>query len=208
MKRIVLVCMMMAIASLYTQAQTTKCENCHGSGLEYRTCAFCQGEGYRECDFCLGKKMVRCNMCQGSGEVVCAHCRGKGGVKVKDEWRVCQWCDGKGTPECEECKGTGTKVCWKCDGAGKYLCNQCHGDKVTQWQCHVCGGTGKVKEQPQTSTTTSTSTYTDDNGYSGTVKVQFDPNDSQEERMRKMTKARVQHRMQQMKKNGVKVPNQ
>ena len=37
--------------------------------------------------------------------------------------------------------------------------------------------------------------------------VQFDPNDSEEERMRKIARARVNHRMQQMRKNGVKVPN-
>ena len=201
MKRSILICMMMAIASLYAKAQTD-CEICHGTGLEERACAFCGGQGTRECDFCLGKKEVRCNMCQGAGEVTCAHCNGRGGTKVKDEWRECQWCGGKGTPECETCKGTGIRVCWKCEGAGFYVCNQCHGDKVTQWQCHVCGGTGKAKA------TTATSTYTDDNGYSGTVTVQFDPNDSEEEKMRKMARARVNHRLQQMRKNGVKVPNQ
>ena len=44
MKRIVLVCMMMAIASLYAKAQTKDCDNCHGTGLEERTCAFCSGQ--------------------------------------------------------------------------------------------------------------------------------------------------------------------
>lgn len=203
MRRFILSLAIILTAGISAQAQTKECDNCHGSGLEYRTCAFCNGEGYRECDFCLGKKMVRCNMCQGSGEVFCAHCHGKGGVKVKDEWRECQWCGGKGTPECVECKGTGTKVCWKCEGAGRYVCNQCNGDRVNKWQCHVCGGTGKVKAQSQTVT----STYTDDNGYSGTVQVQIDPNDSEQEKMRKLAKARVNHRLQQMKKNGVKVPS-
>ena len=201
MKRLVLTLAIAFSAVVSMQAQT-ECKNCNGSGLEERTCAFCSGEGYRECDFCLGKKMVRCNMCQGSGQVFCAHCNGKGGVQVKDNWRECRWCGGKGTPECEECKGTGTKVCWKCKGEGRYVCNQCNGNKVNQWQCHVCNGTGKVQDK------TVTSTYTDDNGYSGTVQVKIDPNDSPEERMRKIAKARVQHRMQQMKKNGVKVPSQ
>ena len=200
MKRYIIICIAMAIGSLYAKAQT-ECKNCNGSGLEDRTCAFCNGEGWRECDFCLGKKEVRCNMCQGSGEVVCAHCHGRGGTKVKDEWRTCQYCDGKGTPECVECKGTKTKVCWKCEGAGRYVCNQCHGDRVNKWQCHVCGGTGQVKEEARTVT----STYTDANGYSGTVQVKIDPNDSEEEKMRKLTKARVDHRLQQMKKNGVNV---
>lgn len=200
MKRVLLICVAVVFGWLNTMAQT-ECENCHGKGLEERECAFCSGKGTRECDFCLGKKEVRCNMCQGAGEVTCARCNGRGGTKVKDEWRECQWCGGKGTPECETCKGTGIRVCWKCEGAGFYVCNQCHGDKVTQWQCHVCGGTGKAKAG------TATSTYTDDNGYSGTVTVQFDPNDSEEERMRKIARARVNHRMQQMRKNGVKVPN-
>ncbi len=201
MKRILFICMAMAIGSLYATAQT-ECKNCHGSGLEERTCAFCSGEGWRECDFCLGKKMVRCNMCQGSGEVVCAHCNGRGGTQVKDNWRECQWCDGKGTPECVECKGTKTKVCWKCEGAGRYVCNQCNGDKVNKWQCHVCGGTGKVKEE-QSSTVTST--YKDDSGYSGTVEVRIDPNDSEEEKMRKMTRARLAHRKKQMEARGITV---
>lgn len=204
MKRLILSLAIILTAGISAQAQTTECDNCHGSGLEYRTCAFCKGEGYRECDFCLGKKIVRCNMCQGAKQVTCAHCNGRGGTKIKDEWRECQWCGGQGTPECEECKGTGTKVCWKCKGEGQYVCNQCKGDKVNQWQCHVCGGTGKVKAQSQTVT----STYTDDNGYSGTVQVQIDPNDSEQEKMRKLAKARVQHRLEQMKKNGVKVPSQ
>lgn len=204
MKRLILSLAIILTAGISAQAQTKECDNCHGSGLEYRECAFCKGEGYRECDFCLGKKIVRCNMCQGAKQVTCAHCNGRGGTKIKDEWRECQWCGGQGTPECEECKGTGTKVCWKCEGAGRYVCNQCKGDKVNQWQCHVCGGTGKVKAQSQTVT----STYTDDNGYSGTVQVQIAPNDSEQEKMRKLAKARVQHRLEQMKKNGVKVPSQ
>ena len=204
MKRLILSLAIILTAGISAQAQTKECDNCHGSGLEYRTCAFCKGEGYRECDFCLGKKIVRCNMCQGAKQVTCAHCNGRGGTKIKDEWRECQWCGGVGTPECEECKGTGTKVCWKCKGEGQYVCNQCKGDKVNQWQCHVCGGTCKVKAQSQTVT----STYTDDNGYSGTVQVQIDPNDSEQEKMRKLAKARVQHRLEQMKKNGVKVPSQ
>ena len=203
MKRFILTLTVVLMAVVSAQAQT-ECKNCNGSGLEERTCAFCKGEGWRECDFCLGKKEVRCNMCQGSGQVFCAHCHGKGGVQVKDNWRECQWCGGKGTPQCETCKGTGTRVCQKCEGAGRYVCNQCNGNKVTKWQCHVCSGTGKVKAQSQAVT----STYTDNNGYSGTVKVQIDPNDSEQEKMRKIARARVQHRLEQMKKNGVKVPSQ
>jgi hypothetical protein len=43
------------------------------------------------------------------------------------------------------------------------------------------------------------------NGYSGTVKVQFDPNDSQEERMRKIARARLAHRKKQMEAQGITV---
>ena len=200
MKRLFVVCMMMAIASLYVNAQT-KCNNCSGSGLEERACAFCKGEGYRECDFCLGKKSVRCNMCQGSGEVVCAHCRGNGGTKVKDQWRECQWCGGKGTPECEECKGTGSKVCWKCSGAGEYVCNQCNGEKVTKWQCHVCSGTGQVKDDAEVTI----SKLKEVGGTSGTVKVNIDPNDSEEEKMRKIARARLAHRKKVLESRGVTV---
>jgi DnaJ-class molecular chaperone len=66
MKRLILSLAIILTAGISAQAQTKECDNCHGSGLEYRTCAFCKGEGYRECDFCLGKKIVRCNMCQGA----------------------------------------------------------------------------------------------------------------------------------------------
>ena len=200
MKRIVLVCMMMAIASLYAKAQTKDCDNCHGTGLEERTCAFCSGQGIRESDFCLGKKLVRCNDCGGEGKVFCAHCRGKGGVQVKDEWRECQWCGGQGTPDCEKCKKTGQLTCWKCNGVGHYECNQCHGSKASKWQCHVCGGSGKVKADVESVTSKLSS-----NGYSGTVKVQFDPNDSQEERMRKIARARLAHRKKQMEAQGITV---
>ena len=200
MKRLLFICITMAIASLYAKAQT-QCNNCQGSGLEERTCAFCKGEGTRECDFCLGKKEVRCNMCQGAKVIVCSHCRGKGGTQVKDQWRECQWCDGKGTPECGTCKGTGTKVCWKCEGEGKYVCNQCNGEKVNKWQCHICGGTGKAKEQ----SSTVKSSFKDNSGYSGTVQVKIDPNDSEEEKMRKIARARLAHRKKQMEARGITV---
>ena len=182
------------------QAQT-ECENCHGSGLEYRDCAFCQGAGYRECDFCLGKKIVRCNDCGGEGKIFCAHCRGNGGVTIKGEWTECRWCDGKGKSECDRCKQTGQIVCWKCEGAGNYVCNQCNGNKVTQWQCHVCQGTGKVTAQTKSQDIPEALKH----GYSGTVKVDIDPNDSEEEKMRKMTRARLAHRKKQMEAQGITV---
>ena len=138
-------------------------------------------------------------MCQGSGNVFCAHCNGRGGTKVKDEWRECQWCDGKGTPECETCKGTGTKVCWKCEGKGEYVCNQCNGSKENTWQCHVCGGTGLGKEEA------SNTMEKLNQGYSGTVQVQIDPNDSQEEKMRKIARARLASRKKQMEAQGITV---
>ena len=200
MKRIMFICMAMAIGSLYTKAQTS-CKNCNGSGLEERTCAFCKGEGYRECDFCLGKKMVRCNDCGGEGKIFCAHCRGKGGVQVKDNWRECQWCGGKGTPECEKCKTTGQIVCWKCEGAGKYVCNQCNGSKVNKWKCHVCSGTGKVKDQAEETI----SKLKEIGPTSGTVKVDIDPNDSEQEKMRKMAKARLAHRKKVLEAQGITV---
>ncbi len=200
MKRILFICMAMAIGSLYTEAQTS-CKNCNGSGMEERTCAFCKGEGYRECDFCLGKKMVRCNDCGGEGKIFCAHCRGKGGVQVKDNWRECQWCGGKGTPECEKCKTTGQIVCWKCEGAGKYVCNQCNGSKVNKWQCHVCSGTGKVKDQAEETI----SKLKEIGPTSGTVKVDIDPNDSEQEKMRKMAKARLAHRKKVLEAQGITV---
>ena len=201
MKRMILVLAIALTAVLSAQAQTKECDNCHGSGLEYRECAFCKGAGYRECDFCLGKKMVRCNMCQGAKQVTCAHCNGRGGTKVKDEWRECQWCGGVGTPECEECKGTGTKVCWKCGGAGNYVCNQCNGSKVNQWQCHVCGGTGQVKDEAKTVT----SVFKDDSGYSGTCTIKVEEGDTKEDIMRKATRARLESRKKQMEARGITV---
>ena len=200
MKRIFLSLAFLVTAVFAVQAQTT-CGNCNGSGLEERTCAFCSGEGWRECDFCLGKKEVRCNMCQGSGNIVCAHCRGNGGVKVKDEWRECQWCGGKGTPECETCKGVGTRVCQKCEGAGRYVCNQCNGDKVTKWQCHVCGGTGQVKDGAEATI----SRLKEVGGTSGTLDVKINPNDSEQEKMRKIARARLAHRKKVLEAQGITV---
>ena len=81
MKRFILSLAIILTAGISAQAQTTECDNCHGSGLEYRTCAFCNGEGYRECDFCLGKKEVRCNMCQGANVRAQAR-RSAGSVRV------------------------------------------------------------------------------------------------------------------------------
>ena len=201
MKRLILSLAIILTAGISAQAQTKECDNCHGSGLEYRDCAFCKGEGYRECDFCLGKKMVRCNDCGGEGKIFCAHCRGKGGVQVKDNWRECQWCGGKGTPECEKCKTTGQIVCWKCEGAGKYVCNQCNGSKVNKWQCHVCSGTGKVKDQAEETI----SKLKEIGPTSGTVKVDIDPNDSEQEKMRKMAKARMAHRKKVLEAQGITV---
>lgn len=205
MKRIILVCMMMVMTSLYVMAQTKDCERCHGSGLDYRPCAFCGGQGTRECDFCLGKKMVRCNDCGGTGQVFCVHCNGRGGVQIKDEWRTCQWCGGQGTPDCERCKKTGQIVCWKCGGAGLYECNQCHGDRVTQWQCPQCSGTGKVKVQEQTQKKSQDIPEALKHGYSGTVKVNINPNDSPEEKARKLTQARLAHRKKMMEAQGITV---
>lgn len=188
-------------AVLSAQAQTRPCDNCGGSGIEERTCAFCGGEGYRECDFCLGKKMVRCNDCGGSGQVFCVHCNGRGGVQIKDEWRECQWCGGQGTPDCTRCQKTGQIVCWKCEGAGNYVCNQCNGDRVNKWQCHVCGGTGQVKDEARTVT----STFKDDTGYSGSFSVKVEPGDTREDVMRKATQARLAHRKKQMEARGITV---
>ena len=199
-KKILFLLALAGMMSTSAMAQK-KCNNCEGSGLEYRSCAFCGGEGIRECDFCLGKKMVRCNDCGGTGKVFCVHCNGRGGVNTKNGWRDCNWCDGQGTPACERCKETGQIVCWKCSGVGHYECNQCHGDKVLQWQCHVCGGTGLSKDQDEEIT----STFKDDKGYSGTVKVQIDPNDSEQEKMRKIARARLAHRAQQMRAKGITV---
>lgn len=201
MKRIILSLAIILTTGISAQAQTTECDNCHGKGLEERTCAFCGGNKYRECDFCLGKKMVRCNDCGGTGNVFCAHCNGKGGVNIKGEWHTCQWCDGKGTPECERCKKTGQIVCWKCEGAGEYVCNQCQGSGVNEWQCHVCGGTGKVTSQNKSQDIPEALKH----GYSGTVKVDIDPNDSEEEKMRKMTRARLAHRKKMMEAQGITV---
>ena len=201
MKRSFLICIMMTIASLCVQAQTKDCDNCKGTGLEERTCAFCKGEGYRECDFCLGKKMVRCNDCGGTGKISCAHCNGRGGTKVKDEWRECQWCDGKGTPDCEKCKKTGQIACWKCGAEGKYQCNQCNGSRVNKWQCTKCSGTGKVKADAEATI----SKLKEIGGTSGTVKVNINPNDSEQEKMRKLTKARLAHRKQVLESKGVTV---
>lgn len=198
MKRFLFVCMAIAIGSLYAMAQQ-QCDKCDGTGKEHRPCAFCGGEGKRECDFCLGKKYVRCNDCGGSGEVFCAHCNGRGGVQIKDEWRECQWCGGKGTPDCQRCGKTGSIVCWKCEGAGEYVCNQCNGSKVNEWSCTKCGGTGQIQAE------TVTSTFKDNNGYSGTVQVQIDPNDSFEEKARKLARARVANRMKQMQAQGITV---
>jgi hypothetical protein len=145
--------------------------------------------------------MVRCNDCGGEGKIFCAHCRGKGGVQVKDNWRECQWCGGKGTPECEKCKTTGQIVCWKCEGAGKYVCNQCNGSKVNKWQCHVCSGTGKMKDQ----TEETISKLKEIGPTSGTVKVDIDPNDSEQEKMRKMAKARLAHRKKVLEAQGITV---
>ncbi len=200
MKRFILTLTVVLMAVVSAQAQTS-CKNCNGSGMEERTCTFCKGEGYRECDFCLGKKMVRCNDCGGEGKIFCAHCRGKGGVQVKDNWRECQWCGGKGTPECEKCKTTGQIVCWKCEGAGKYVCNQCNGSKVNKWQCHVCSGTGKVKDQAEETI----SKLKEIGPTSGTVKVDIDPNDSEQEKMRKMAKARMAHRKKVLEAQGITV---
>ncbi|MBQ1797544.1 MAG: hypothetical protein IIZ88_07270 [Prevotella sp.] len=175
------------------------CDYCKGSGKEYRTCAFCQGEGYRECDFCLGKKMVRCNDCGGEGKVFCAHCRGKGGVQIKDEWRECQWCGGQGTPDCERCKTTGSIVCWKCEGAGKYVCNQCNGSKVNEWSCTHCQGTGKKAQANADTPPISTQ------GYSGKLDVKREEGESDRDLMIKIAKARLAHRKKQMEAQGITV---
>lgn len=202
MTRFFLICLMIAVESLFTQSMAqTKCNNCSGSGLEERTCAFCKGEGYRECDFCLGKKMVRCNDCGGEGKIFCAHCNGRGGTKVKDQWRDCQWCGGKGISECDKCKQTGQIVCQKCGGAGKYVCNQCNGEKVTKWQCHVCGGTGQVKDQAEETIDKLKKV----GPTSGTLNVKIDPNDSEQEKMRKMAKARLAHRKKILEAQGITV---
>ena len=200
MKRTLLALVVVLMAVVSVQAQP-KCSNCGGSGLEERTCAFCKGEGYRECDFCLGKKMERCNDCGGEGKIYCAHCNGRGGTQVKDQWRECQWCGGKGISECDKCKQTGQIVCHKCGGAGKYVCNQCNGERVTKWQCHICGGTGQVKDQAEETI----SKLKKIGGTSGTLDVKIDPNDSEQEKMRKIARARLAHRKKVLESQGVTV---
>jgi hypothetical protein len=72
---------------------------------------------------------------------------------------------------------------------------------VNKWQCHVCSGTGKVKDQAEETI----SKLKEIGPTSGTVKVDIDPNDSEQEKMRKMAKARLAHRKKVLEAQGITV---
>ena len=96
-----------------------KCAFCSGTGILPRTetmdikCPVCRGESFVRLD-----KAIECPYCKGKGRktanynLTCQVCGGLGAVEVKDKFKTCFDCQGKGKKlgeflPCTSCKGKG-----------------------------------------------------------------------------------------------------
>ena len=72
---------------------TEECDECDGSGLVYRTCDFCHGDGRTRCAECDdgskldGKTVITCIACDGNGRLpeTCEYCDGNGETQYEND---------------------------------------------------------------------------------------------------------------------------
>ena len=125
------------------------CESCKHTGIKYRLCGNCNGEGYNilDCESCKTSPGI----CIYNYFIDCSHCNGSGECMIDC---ACDGCEGYGsfTSNCAICNGLG--ICIICGGSGfncggcvllKGICMKCQGTGTQQIACIICNGSGKYK---------------------------------------------------------------
>jgi hypothetical protein len=129
------------------------CAGCCGGGLA--PCPDCDARGSVsgevDCAGCKGTRTMACLTCRGSGNEACRICGGTGetvvqvrtGAWVRDSYRKCSACVGRGKQRCTDCPSAQGKIeCRRCKGTGKTTgkgeCPTCTGERTIR--CPACKG--------------------------------------------------------------------